>query len=72
MPKHPSAQVAVRINMDQNSLPSSNDLRRLLPVSHKIDAIVIPKTSIPSLNGVAQFIKDTFEKYVHDSTLMEK
>src|SRR5579859_2986961 len=61
MPKHPTAQVAVRINSDGYN-PDLEDLKALVPVSNAIDAIVLPKFTTAALTGLSKFVTENFKR----------
>jgi hypothetical protein len=69
MGKHPTAEVAVRINKvphasshAPDSLPLRDDLASFAGISDKLDAIVIPKVSLDGILETINYINQEFER----------
>ena len=70
-PKHPTAEVAVRINKAGQS-PRFDELEQLARVSQHIDAIVLPKFSRKGYNELVHFIDKHFHKGTEESRKVYK
>ena len=61
MPKHPTAEIAVRVNSGRGGA-IEKELKALAKVSSAIDVIVFPKFTLSHFRSLAMFIQNNFTR----------